>query len=1354
MKGDFSRHTFDPARHYTGVRMQQGRVQLDADWNEQADLTRHRAETGTVDAVGGCGAPLHGAAFRILLAPGELGALAAQFNQRFPGYPYEPGDFILTPGRYYVDGILCESEYPVPFLRQPDLPGAALDPSAPPPDPRPRTGYYIVYLDVWQRHLTALEVRSLRETALGGADTATRTRTVWQVRTVFAGATATGCPNDVAAYDAATAPSTGNLRARAAFEAATPDPCIIPPSAGYRGLENQLYRAEVHRAGEAYNLAGGAGVFTIDAAAPAARTVRVTAGAWNNIVGESVEIFFTGAGEDPTQGLLAQITATDGRTLTLNTPFPAIDLNRQPRLRRVGATYKWSRDNGIVVSRIEAIQGTEVTVEDVGRDEVLGFASGQWVEILDEARELRGEPGVLARIEAVDRGRRRVTLYTAPAPWPGNLAPGAPGFPAGLRLRRWDGAGAVKTGPAGGGVAWVTVEAGVQVAFGAGRYRTGDHWMIPARTATAEEQSGSVEWPRDSAGQPEARPSLGICHHYCRLAVLRWDGTDITSAEDCRCLFAPLTEVNALEYVSGAGQEAMPDPLVAGERIPLGLPLVVGVANAHCSERPLVVRFRVTAGAGRLSATEGGAGSATAVDVVVAPDGLARCWWSLDGDNQHQLVEACLLEQGIPVQLPVLFNASLSVASQVAYDPGACEGLAGQNTVQLAIGRLASQTGLYRVSGDGQEVMPQNVGALEPLRVLAASGCGRVAGRAVRFTVVSGGGTLNGPTETSITVDTDAKGIASVSWHPGTSVQYQEVEAKLTDEPALPRAGPTSVLFTATLSTAAEVAFDPGPCIERRGTADWEGVRTVQEAIDILCRRTDGGPCHDFLDDLRSDGVIRDAKGTLGLEVSLTPNPLRVRYARGVAYVGGCRFEIGDDEIPVANNYAEQAVLVDDTGAVRVVPAGSLPPKHTALAVVSAFDGAVRRILDVRRDLTHLDEQVEANREAIATRRQDRRQFVPLLAHTLPKLRYRDGRNYFYRHFILPLATPSPAVVFDGRAVWVGGIGGIARIVQTATAEDVAEVTPILPDEEPGTWRSSAACGAYDGRRVWFTAPLARKVLYVDTLDRSTGSIDLGLFPYGIAFDGDFIWVADYQGKAVFLIDVKTHRLAVVPLGASPTGLAFDGTHMWIGLEPPPPPPPSPGGGAPTLAPARLVRLRKPTDLAGRLVFDPPDEDVVQIDSLPWYLAFDGSHLWVTTRSSGAGNPFPRAGSWAGVKKLNVHTLALESQGAEELFPTSHALIFDGSHMWILDQQQRPDVLAVRIHKADVDTNVHRGYIDVPALTYLGMRGEQINVAKLIHTGAFDGTHLWYTTSTPLSNEALPDQERMAAWGVQKLLVS
>src|SRR3954452_18724130 len=121
MKGDISRNTFDPARHYSSVRLQQGRVQLDGDWNEQVDLTRHRDTTTTADVVGRCGGPLGAAAFGVVLDMADLPAdEAARLEEA--GYTLEAGDFVLTPGRYYVDGILCEVEHAVPFTAQPDRP--------------------------------------------------------------------------------------------------------------------------------------------------------------------------------------------------------------------------------------------------------------------------------------------------------------------------------------------------------------------------------------------------------------------------------------------------------------------------------------------------------------------------------------------------------------------------------------------------------------------------------------------------------------------------------------------------------------------------------------------------------------------------------------------------------------------------------------------------------------------------------------------------------------------------------------------------------------------------------------------------------------------------------------------------------------------------------------------------------------------------------------------------------------------------------------------------------------------------------------------------------------------------------
>ena len=52
MTFDTSRFRFDAARDFLGVVMQQGRVQLDADWNELVAEVTRRIHAGTMDTVG------------------------------------------------------------------------------------------------------------------------------------------------------------------------------------------------------------------------------------------------------------------------------------------------------------------------------------------------------------------------------------------------------------------------------------------------------------------------------------------------------------------------------------------------------------------------------------------------------------------------------------------------------------------------------------------------------------------------------------------------------------------------------------------------------------------------------------------------------------------------------------------------------------------------------------------------------------------------------------------------------------------------------------------------------------------------------------------------------------------------------------------------------------------------------------------------------------------------------------------------------------------------------------------------------------------------------------------------------
>jgi hypothetical protein len=355
MKGDFTRSTFDARKHFTRVLMQQGRVQLDADWNEQAAILLHYLQTLAADLIGPDGGP----------------AGACGFEIKSKG----TNDFTIGPGHYYVDGILCENKEELAYTAQPDYPL--------PDDSEFESDKYLVYLDVWERHISYIEDEGIREVALDGPDTATRAKVVWQVKVVPVELEGAGDGDENAerikeltqqledlrakleaakkdAEKAGMDPEDDEsikeldaeiqkvrlklrrlhqelvergklakpyLRARAYVETPWEDPCVTPPEARYRGAENQLYRVEIHGKG-----------------------------------GEGV------------------------------------------------ATFKWSRDNGSVIFPIIGISGDQITLEHLGRDDRLSLEPDDVVEVVADNTVLRGEPGPLFNATRVDRVERVVTL--------------------------------------------------------------------------------------------------------------------------------------------------------------------------------------------------------------------------------------------------------------------------------------------------------------------------------------------------------------------------------------------------------------------------------------------------------------------------------------------------------------------------------------------------------------------------------------------------------------------------------------------------------------------------------------------------------------------------------------------------------------------------------------------------------------------------------------------------------------------------------------------------------------------------------------------------------------------------------
>ncbi|MDP9119979.1 MAG: DUF4815 domain-containing protein [Acidobacteriota bacterium] len=228
MKADISRSTFDPGKHYLRVLMQQGRVQLDADFNEQAAILLHYLQTLAADLIGPFGGPAAGAGFEIKLDPNPV--------RRYH----------LSPGRYYVDGLLVENEG--------DLDSGAAGSLLPRlPDGRRS----LLYLDVWEREVLPVEDGRIREVALGGLDTALRSQLVWRVRAIDKRAdgsdipeTRNGDAKDWQAWLGQWQPANrGRLRAAAHRDPKDDNACLAAPEARYHGAENQLYRVEVHRGG-------------------------------------------------------------------------------------------------------------------------------------------------------------------------------------------------------------------------------------------------------------------------------------------------------------------------------------------------------------------------------------------------------------------------------------------------------------------------------------------------------------------------------------------------------------------------------------------------------------------------------------------------------------------------------------------------------------------------------------------------------------------------------------------------------------------------------------------------------------------------------------------------------------------------------------------------------------------------------------------------------------------------------------------------------------------------------------------------------------------------------------------------
>lgn len=513
-RGDVSRDTFDPTKRFSRVLMQQGRVQLDADWNEQSDILLHYLRSLAADLIGPHGGSRPQPGFALITTEAEVNdledangnALDEEVKRALKSSLRESG-FLIGIGRYYVNGLLCENGNYLGFSEQDGYPFVghmSLD------DIRDETGSFLVFLDVWERHVSCSEDGDICEVALRGPDTATRSQVVAAVvvpqpakggQTLYDQQTlidkvkdlndaiAANDDNDIKAARNAlnefaeevrlslSQPGKASLRARARLKGLPEGDCSIKPEAQYRGPENQLYRVEIQRGGIA----------------------------WDG----------TTDGEDP---------AGNANT---------------------AATFKWSRDNSSISFPIVSLQGDSVQLSHLGRDTSRGLQVDDFVEIVADDLVLQGQTGPVRRVKSINPDELTITLSEGVDH---SYDEDSAFHPV---LRRWDqkrsdGEAAdnvllVREGD-GEDLNWIELEDGVQIQFSANgdnRYRAGDYWLIPARVET-----GDVLWPRVSDGDEQVAKSLpphGVEHHLAPVAVISNDGAQKVKLEhDCRRMFNPI----------------------------------------------------------------------------------------------------------------------------------------------------------------------------------------------------------------------------------------------------------------------------------------------------------------------------------------------------------------------------------------------------------------------------------------------------------------------------------------------------------------------------------------------------------------------------------------------------------------------------------------------------------------------------------------------------------------------------------------------------------------------------------------------------------------------------------------------
>ncbi len=252
MGSDRARVSYDPKQQYRSVVMQQGRVTLEADFNEELAIVGEELREETLDIVGPNGTP-------------DNGYLITPLSNSTP-----PFDFSVRPGTMYVGGLRVTSPPPVPvaapagqavivtgglrYSAQTDWLDFSDDPDWVDTSKNPPTNEF-VYLFLREQEVSAVEDSDLKDVALGGPDTAQRTRLIQHIVRLSDGQDcATGLlaarekwKSEGLGFNARTMQlvSTATLKVGFSTSGSPPDPCNPQAQGGYLGADNQLIRVQI-----------------------------------------------------------------------------------------------------------------------------------------------------------------------------------------------------------------------------------------------------------------------------------------------------------------------------------------------------------------------------------------------------------------------------------------------------------------------------------------------------------------------------------------------------------------------------------------------------------------------------------------------------------------------------------------------------------------------------------------------------------------------------------------------------------------------------------------------------------------------------------------------------------------------------------------------------------------------------------------------------------------------------------------------------------------------------------------------------------------------------------------------------